>query len=232
MAGRGVADALKLPAWVIGLSLFGIGSLAQQVGIPFLATFLSTPLIWAGPAQFVLFAGYGSGLGVLSVALAVSLTSVRLLPMGLSILPMMRRRGHGLLMQAALTHAVVISTWAEGMMKMPRMRRRDRAPWFLGFGYGCATVATLMCGFGFVMAAQVPPALAAVFLFVTPMFFTLSLVGGARSLADASAIVLGTLLVPVITWAIGPELSLLLTGLIGGTLAYLLHRLLRRRSQG
>jgi hypothetical protein len=31
---RGVRDALAFPAWIVGLSLVGVGSLARDVGVP------------------------------------------------------------------------------------------------------------------------------------------------------------------------------------------------------
>src|SRR5215204_670902 len=47
---RGVRDALALPAWVVGLSLFAVGSLAGETGFPAGTAVLSTLLIWDGAA--------------------------------------------------------------------------------------------------------------------------------------------------------------------------------------
>ena len=38
-------------------SLIGVGSLAQDVGFPLMVAVLSTLLMWAGPAQVILFGG-------------------------------------------------------------------------------------------------------------------------------------------------------------------------------
>src|SRR5215218_3288666 len=54
---RGARDALALTAWVLGFSLLGVGSLARDAGFPAGAAVLSTMLMWAGPAQAVLFVG-------------------------------------------------------------------------------------------------------------------------------------------------------------------------------
>ena len=71
------------------------------------------------------------------------------------------------------------------------------------------------------------PAIAAL-LFLSPLFFTVSIAAGARGLADAAAISLGFLLQPIAQRLIGPELDLLFVGLFGGTAAFLLDRAMRR----
>ena len=48
---RGARDALVLPAWIVGTSLLGIGSLARDAGFPAGAAVVSTVFIWAAPAQ-------------------------------------------------------------------------------------------------------------------------------------------------------------------------------------
>src|SRR5215210_3021921 len=48
---RGARDAFSFPAWVVGFSLLGVGSMVRDVGHPVGAAMLSTLLIWAGPAQ-------------------------------------------------------------------------------------------------------------------------------------------------------------------------------------
>jgi predicted branched-subunit amino acid permease len=221
--GRGIRDALVMPAWVIGFSLLGIGSLAYEVGMPFWALVIATPLIWAGPAQFVMLGSLAAGTALLSIALAVSLTSVRLLPMGLSLLPMVARRDDGLLKQAFLAHGVVVTTWSESVLRMPGMARRDRAPWYLGFAYASLSVATMMAAIGFLLSARLPVALATAFLFVTPLFFSITLIAGAKRAADFAALAFGVALLPVATWVVGRDFDLLVTGLVGGTLAYGVH---------
>src|SRR3712207_9367908 len=93
---RGVRDALALPAWVVGLSMFAIGSLAGETGFPAGAAVLSTVLIWAGPAQVIFFAGIAAGTALPAGALAVAPFSIRLPPLTLSNPPMGGAGGTGL----------------------------------------------------------------------------------------------------------------------------------------
>src|SRR4051794_25387190 len=86
---RGVRDALALPAWVVGLSMFAVGSLAGESGSRAGAAVVSPLLIWAGPARVIFFAGIAAGRARRAVALAVGFPSIRLLPMTMALLPLL-----------------------------------------------------------------------------------------------------------------------------------------------
>src|SRR5918997_4750093 len=88
---RGTRDALALPAWVVGCSMIGIGSLARDAGVPAGAAVMSTLLIWASPAQAIFFVSLSAGTSLPAIALAICLSSIRFLPMTLAILPLIRR---------------------------------------------------------------------------------------------------------------------------------------------
>jgi hypothetical protein len=62
--------------------------------------------------------------------------------------------------------------------------------------------------------------LAAGLLFLTPIFFTVSLVAGARTVADWAAMLLGAALAPAFNALLGKDFDLLAAGLVGGTMAY------------
>lgn len=221
---RGIRDALMLPAWIVGFSLVGVGSLAQDVGFPFLAAVLSTLLMWAAPAQVILFGGIAGGTALPLIAVAVSLSSIRLLPMTVSMMPMLRRPGQSLLTQVFVAHYVAVTVWVESNRRMPAMPPEERFGYYLGFANACLMVATTMTGIGFLLSAAVPPFLAAGLLFITPLFFAIALIAGARTLLDQSALVLGAALAPLATLLVGPDFDLLATGLVGGTLAWLIGR--------
>lgn len=224
---RGVVAALALPAWIVGFAQFGVGALGADIGLPMIMVMLSTPLIWAGPAQFVLFGSLAAGVGLVSIALAVSLTAIRLLPMGISLLALLRQRGQGMAMRLALSHMVVVTTWVEGMRVLPGLDRSARVAWFWGFALACMIVSTLLTALGHMLSAGLPRYLAAGFMVVTPLFFLLSLIAGARALPDVAAVLLGLVLGVALGPLVGPDLDLLLAGLIGGLVAFALYRVRR-----
>jgi predicted branched-subunit amino acid permease len=218
---RGVRDALALPAWVVGLSLFAVGSLAGETGFPAGAAVLSTLLIWAGPAQVIFFGGIAAGTALPAIALAVGLSSIRLLPMTMSILPLLRERAKDAPLQTLIAHYVTVTVWVEALRRLPPMPADQRVPYYLGFANTCLGVCAVTTFFGYTLVGALPLPLAAGLLFLTPTFFTLSLAAGARNASDWLAMAAGLVLAPLSTALVGKDFDLLVTGLVGGTAAYL-----------
>ena len=222
---RGVRDALALPAWVVGFSVLGIGSLAQDVGHPAGAAMLSTVLIWASPAQAILYGGLAAGTSLPALAIAVCLSSIRFLPMTIAILPLLRHPRQRLVTQILAAHFVAVTVWVESLRRLPVLDPEERLPYYFGFANATIGVSALLTGLGHYLADAVPGAIGAGLLFLTPLFFTISLTAGANRVVDRAAVVLGFLLAPITTAAAGKEFDLLVAGLVGGTVAYLIGRL-------
>jgi predicted branched-subunit amino acid permease len=68
----------------------GIGALAHDYGFSFAWLALATALVWAGPAQVILISALGTGASVFEAAIAVGLSGMRLLPMVVSLLPLIK----------------------------------------------------------------------------------------------------------------------------------------------
>ena len=230
MFWRGARDALSLPAWVLGFSILGIGSLARDAGFPAGAAVLSTLVMWAGPAQAIFFASVAAGTSFPVIAFAVTLSSVRLLPMTVAVLPLLRRPGQGLLTQLAAAHFIAVTMWVEGLRRLPPLPPSDRVPYFFGFALACFAVCTAATYIGYFLLGALPLPLAAGLLFLTPIFFTVSLVAGAQSIADWTAMLFGAFLTPLFSTLLGKDFDLLAAGLLGGTAAYAVGKVRRRRS--
>lgn len=223
----GARAALALPAWIVGISFLGVGSLARDAGHPLGAAVLSTFLVWAAPAQMILYGSLAAGGLVAAAALAVGLSAIRLLPMTLALLPLLRRPGQGLAMQALIAHCVAATTWIEGMRRLPDMDGEDRLPFFFGFALACLSLSASATAVGYLLVGALPLPLAAGLLCLTPIYFTISLAASARALADWAAIAFGLCLAPIAQVTVGRDFDLLATGLVGGTAAYLIGRLRR-----
>jgi predicted branched-subunit amino acid permease len=223
-AFRGFRDAVMLPAWVVGLSLMGVGTLARDVGYPVEAAVLSTILVWAGPSQVLFFASVAAGAAWSAIALAIGFASLRFLPMTVALLPLLRRPGQGIGTQLLLAHYVAVTAWVESFRRLPTMPSEERVPYFLGFANALIVVSSFTTFAGFHLAGVVPVPVAAGLLCLTPIFFLSSMVAGIRGLGDTVAIGLGLALAPVASWAIGGGFDLIASGIAGGSIAFLIQR--------
>jgi predicted branched-subunit amino acid permease len=205
----------------------GIGALGYQFGFSPVWMVLCTLLIWAAPAQVILISTLGTAT-LWEVAIAVSLSSVRLLPMVAALLPMLKcdeTRPRDL---ALPMHLTAISVWVEAMRLLPDVPKSKRIAYYNGLGCGLLFAAAAASAAGFYLAASLPPLFAAALLFLTPMSFLMTVCRNTRTLVDALALGLGLVLGPLIA-AQEIGLDLLWTGVIAGTAAYAVHRLRRMR---
>lgn len=232
VALAGAKAALRLPAWIVGFSLLGVGSLARDAGQPIGAAMLSTVLIFAAPAQLILFSSLATGGLLAAAALAVAFSAIRLLPMTLALLPYLRRPGQPLVERCALAHTVAATTWIEGMRRLPDMQPEARIPYYTGFALACMLVSTVLTGIGYVLVGALPLPFAAGLLCLTPIYFTIAMVSGARRAGEWLAIAAGLGLAPLASLLVGRDFDILATGLVGGTGAFLVDRLARRRAAG
>lgn len=222
--GRGFRDALVLPAWVVGLSLMGVGTLARDVGYPIEAAVLSTILVWAGPSQVLFFASIAAGAAWSAIALAIGFASLRFLPMTVALLPLLRRPGQSVAQQMLIAHFVAVTAWVEALRRLPNMPPEQRVPYFIGFANALVAVSAFTTFAGFHLAGVVPASVAAGLLCLTPIFFLSSMVAGIRGVADTFAIGLGLILAPVAGWAVGGGFDLIASGVAGGSIAFLIQR--------
>lgn len=201
----------------------GIGALAHDFGLTSWWLALSTILVWAAPAQVILISALGAGATLYEVAIAVSLSAIRLFPMVVALLPLLRGEGTRLRDLLLPTHFTSVSMWVESLRLLPALPRERRIAFCNGLSVGYMGTAATFGFVGFYLAAGLPPLFAGTLLFLTPMSFLISTANNSRMMVDKFALALGLVLGPLLTyWHV--ELDLMWTGLVGGTLAYLAHR--------
>jgi len=221
----GVRSALtSVYAIVLMGTYIGLGALAHDVGVSPVWLAASTVIVWAAPAQLIIISGLASGGTLVEVAIAVTLSATRLFPMVVALLPALRGPGTRLRDMLLPTHFTSISMWVESLRLLPHVAREHRIAFCNGLSCGYMATAVASGFAGYMLAAGLPPLLAGVLLFLTPLSFFLSTVNNARLAADKIALVLGLLLGPLLAYWELP-LDLMWTGIVGGTLAYGVHRI-------
>src|SRR6185312_12095270 len=81
---------------VISGTYVGIGALTHGYGLSSVWLALSTVIVWAAPAQVILITALATGGSMVDVAIGVTMTAIRLFPMVVVLLPLLRRAGGGL----------------------------------------------------------------------------------------------------------------------------------------
>ena len=216
---------------VLSLVLFatylGIGALAHDSRFSLLWVLASTLLVWAGPAQIILISTLGSGATALQAAIAVTLSAIRLFPMVVSVLPMLRTPQTRRRELVLTTHFIAVTLWVECFRLLPHVPRERRIVFTSGLGCGLVTVCLVATALGYGMAAKLPALFAAAILLLTPLAFLLSTASNCRQMSDAVALGLGLALYPLVE-RFDTGIDVLISGITAGSIAYGVHWLRER----
>lgn len=223
----GIGEALRAPAWVLGASYVGFGSLVKESGLGLGFGVASTVAMWALPGQIVLVELLGLGASALAIVAAVSLTAVRFLPMTVTLLPLLRRPGLSAWRFYVTAHLIAVTNWAISMKRCPELPPGQRLAFFIGLAATLWMVTILCTAIGFFLAGSVPEAVSLGFVFLNPIYFTLLFASDVRQRSRLIALALGGVLGPVLHLA-SPDWGLLVTGVVAGSVAYLGDHWLQR----
>ena len=215
--------------FVIAFTYIGFGALCHDYGLSMGWAMLSTALQWAGPAQVILVTGLGPGTALIETAVAVSLSSVRLFPIVVALIPVVRHESTRLWELIVPVHFMAISVWIESMRMAPSLAREQRIPFCNGVGITLLSIGVIFTAVGYTIQALLPAIFAAGAMFMTPISFLVSAARNARLLLDKLALGLGLVLGPAFAYS-KVEFDLLWAGVIAGSVAYGVHRVQRSRS--
>lgn len=224
---RGVKASFSLPGLILCSAFVGFAGLAKAAGLTLWQTVFMVGIVWALPAKVVLIGAILSGSSLAAAALAVALSSIRLMPMVVALVPEMRGPNTRRWVLYLLSHFVAVTSWVLAMDQLRRVPRAMRTTYYAGLGGTLVLVNMVLTGVVFLLADAFPPALMAGLLLLTPIYFLTSLWGSARERAGHFAMALGIVVGPLAhLWL--PGFDLLIAGLVGGFGAYAVHRLRAR----
>lgn len=224
----GFRDSLGLPSVALAASYVGFGSLCRESGLSLWLGMASTATGWALPGQLALVELYAAGASVLVIALAVALTNARLLPMTVTLMPLLRHPGTARWRYYLAAHFVAVTGWAIAMQRCPGLPAEQRLPFFLGFTVTLWSVTLAATAAGFLIADALPDSLSLELVFLNPLCFMLIFAADLGVRPRALALGFGALAGPLLH-LLSPDWGLLLTGLVAGTAAFLVDRAWERR---
>lgn len=224
---RGARNIASLPAFILMSAFVGFAGFARESGVELVHAVFMTLTIWALPAQVVLIAAIQSGMTLVPTFVAVTLSSVRLMPMVTTLVPDLRAEKTRTLTLIFLSHFIAVTAWVMATERIGRVPREFRTAFFAGFGVTLTIANSLIVAAVYGSSSDIPPVVLGALFFLTPVYFLTSLWATARDRVVKIAMVFGLALGPVFH-LIAPDLALLFAGLIGGTLAFFAARLLAK----
>jgi predicted branched-subunit amino acid permease len=227
----GARGAFGLPLLVLASSFLGFGALVKETGLALWHGLISTATTWALPGQIAMIELYALGAPLLVILLAVTLTSVRLLPMTLALLPILRSPGRPRWQYYYVAHFIAVTGWSVAMRECPKMPREARLPYFAGFTAVFCTVCMVTTSAGFFLAGMVPLFVTLGLVFLNPIYFMLVFAADVRHPPRVFALFFGALMGPPLH-IISADWGLLATGLIAGSAGLGLAQIRERHSHG
>lgn len=225
----GMRGIISLPAFILMTSYVGFSAFALESGLTRGEAVAMTLGIWALPAQMILV---GSMLGNAHIAasfIAVTLSSIRMMPMVASIMPEMRAKKTPLPILLFVSHFIAITSWVFASRHLRDVPRDHRVAFFAGFGMTLTLTNTLIVGVSYGVVSQFPPVIAGALFMLTPVYFISSLWASAVQPVVKLAFVIGIVAGPILALLV-PGFDVLVAGIGGGTVAYLIDRYRRLRA--
>ncbi|MEW9835792.1 AzlC family ABC transporter permease [Mesorhizobium marinum] len=224
---RGAAKVVSVPGLILCTAHIGFAGLAQEAGITMAQAVFMALFIWALPGMVVLVGAVLSGAGLLAAAFAVALSSVRLTPMVVALVPELRGPRTRRITLYLLAHFIAVTSWVIALETVRSVPRDLRTSYYFGLGSTLVWVNMIVVAVVYLVAQGLPPVVNAGLFLLTPMYFLTSLWGSARERTAHVAMVLGLGLGPLLH-LLAPAFDLVGAGLIGGGLAYAVHLFGRR----
>jgi predicted branched-subunit amino acid permease len=227
---QGALDAAGIPALVLAAGYSGFGALAASNGLTFAGTVLSTLFIWALPGQLILVEMHTLGAPFFAVLLSVMISAVRFLPMTVVMMPLLREAPSRPPALYAAAQLISMTGWAWVMARFPAIPPERRLGYFFGFALTLLASASSATALGFLAGDLLPPMAKLAFVFMSPIYFLLMLAGSTNDTLGRAAVFFGAVVGPLAHF-LTPQWSVMVAGIVGGTLGYTAHRAWRRRAR-
>ena len=134
----------------------GIGALAHDSHFSLGWALASTIFVWAGPAQIILISTLGSGATAVQAAIAVTVSAIRLFPMVVSVMPMMRTPQTKRRQLMLVAHFIAVTLWVECIACCRRCRANGGSSSPMGSAAACVCVCLVATTTGYGLAANLP----------------------------------------------------------------------------
>ena len=218
---RGYKSILKpdSPAIALGCCFIAIGALLKNIGFNIQESIFSTMLIYALPGSLVMAESILVGASLLSIFIAVWFVNARLYPMAVSLFPLMMDESQPKWKYYLSCHFIAVSAWLIMKSKYEEIEKKDRVDFWIGIGAATWSVAVIATIIGFYLSDYLNKDMLMGLAILNPIYFTCMMVGAMKTTQVTLSVTLGGILGPIF-YFFSPEWSILLGGLVAGSIAY------------
>ena len=208
------------PAIALGCSFLAIGALLKNIGFNFQQSVFSTFFTYALPGQLVMAESFLIGASLLNIFVGVWLVNTRLMPMGISMFPLLKSKKQPKWKYYVSCHFIAVSSWLIMKKDYKTIHADSRIDFWMGVGTATWSIAIFSTVFGYLISDYLSKDLMIGLAMVNPIFFMCVLIGTMKNNTVISiSVILGILLAPIF-YLISPEWCILFAGLTAGTIAF------------
>jgi predicted branched-subunit amino acid permease len=210
----------RSPAIPLAACFIALGALLKDAGFNIQQSAASSLFTYALPGQLVMAESLLVGASVINIFIAVWLVNFRLYPMTVSLFPLLNHVSQPKWKYYLSCHFLAVSSWLIAKDSYKKINKKHRIDFWIGIGIGTWSTAVLMTVIGYLAADYLNKDMLIGLAIVNPVYFFCMMIGAMKNVSISLAVILGTVLGPVI-YLVSTEWALLFAGLIAGTIAFL-----------
>ena len=213
---------LRSPAIPLAACFIALGALLKDAGLNLQQSTASSFFTYALPGQLVMAESLVLGASLVNIFIAVWLVNFRLYPMTVSLFPILKHKSQPKWKYYLSCHFLAISSWLIAKDLCKKINIKYRIDFWIGVGFGTWSTAVIMTIVGYSLTDYLNKDMLIGLAIVNPVYFICMMIGAMKNLSMNMAIVGGITLGPII-YLFSAEWAILITGIVVGTIAFLLR---------
>ena len=210
---------IRSPALALACSFIALGALFKQVGFNLQQSLASSFFTYALPGQLVMTESFLIGASIINIFLSVWLVNFRLYPMTVALVPVLKHKSQPRWKYYLSCHMIAVSSWLIMKENYKKIDQKYRLDFWFGIGCGTLSAAVVATLLGYWISDYLTKEMMIGLAIVNPIYFLCMMIGAMNNIKIIIAVSSGALLGPIFYLAT-PEWSILIAGIVGGSIAF------------
>ena len=217
---RGAGFGFSGAGVALASSFIALGALLRDSEMLLWEAMFCTAIVFALPGQIVAAELFAREASAAVIVLSVLLVNMRLMPMTVALLPLLRPKENRSWRDFAAAHLIAVTSWVTFMGARDSVPAAARYRYFVRTGAALWLCGIAATGLGYAAGAALPPQLLAGLLFLNPAYFLCTMLRALSKRAEVAALLLGMLLLPPLHLLAG-QWDIVVCGILGGGAAFI-----------